>query len=190
MSCAMISPRGQWRATCQGAASVWKKPWAKTTQVNACIATADHDKTLISNALLAPRYYIILLVHVTINYARQNINVSSCWSSQGFPVSRYRLCFLQCDYRYWRREIPLRKVINNNETQGISRISPDPLGGVWTRDYLSPLRLCYVCMYCLTDVMHVTKSPWPSAYPLRFCIILLSKNGGGNGLGTRLQLQS
>ena len=91
---------------------------------------------------------------------------------------------------YWWREILLRKVININETQGISRISPDSLGGVWTRDYVSSLRLCYVCMYCLTDVMHVTKSPWPSAYPLRFCIILLSKNGGWNGLGTRLQLQS
>ena len=37
------------------------------------MATADHDKTLISNALLAPRYYIILLVHVIKLRARAKI---------------------------------------------------------------------------------------------------------------------
>ena len=47
---------------------------------------------------------------------------------QGFPILHYRLCFLQCD---WQREISLdQKVININEAQGISRMSPDPLSQV------------------------------------------------------------
>ena len=53
--------------------------------------------------------------------------MSSCPSSQDFPMLHYRLCFLQCD---WRREISIRKVINVNETRGISRMSPDPLSWV------------------------------------------------------------
>ena len=47
---------------------------------------------------------------------------------QGFPILHYRLCFLQCD---WWREISLdQKVININEAQGITWMSPNPLSQV------------------------------------------------------------
>ena len=43
----------------------------------------------------------------------------------------YRLCFLQCDCQ---RETFLQKVINVNEAQGISQMSPDPLSQVGSGD--------------------------------------------------------
>ena len=43
--------------------------------------------------------------------------MSLCWSSQGFLVSHYRLCFLQCG---WWREIFFQKVINVDEAPGMS----------------------------------------------------------------------
>ena len=58
----------------------------------------------------------------------QKSAVSSCWSSQGFPVLHYRLYFLQCD---WRREISLQKVIIVNEARGIGRMSPDVSLSSW-----------------------------------------------------------
>ena len=62
------------------------------------MATADHDKTLISNALLAPRYYIILLVHVTKLRARAKILMCPRAEVAKDIWCRATDCFLQFDY--------------------------------------------------------------------------------------------
>ena len=64
----------------------------------------------------------------------QKSGVSSCWSSQEFPVLQPQIvCFAL--WLVWRNS--LQKAFKVNEAKGISRMSPDPLlsGGVWARDY-------------------------------------------------------